>query len=96
LKARAKWRDGKRKSHKTASEAESEPVRAEPEPQAGANSKVHIYHVNSHDRRKPMTLEEALLEIDDTRDYMAYRDAVTDSVSVLIRRRDGHFDLVEG
>ena len=43
-----------------------------------------------------MTLDEALLEMDDARDYMVYRDAATDRVAVLIRRRDGHFDLVEG
>jgi len=94
LKARAKWRDGKRKSHKMASEAEGAPTPAEPE--ASAPSNVHIYHVNHHDRRKPMTLEEALLEMDENRDYMVYRDAATDRVAVLIRRRDGHFDLVEG
>ena len=29
-------------------------------------------------------------------DYLVYRDAETDRVSVLLRRRDGHFDLVEG
>jgi hypothetical protein len=29
------------------------------------------------------------------RDYFVYRDAATDRVSVLIRRRDGNFDLVE-
>ena len=92
LKARAKWRDGKRKSHKTALPADSETAPAGLE----TPSNVHIYHVNHHDRRKPMTLEEALLEMDNTRDYMVYRDAVTDRVSVLIRRRDGHFDLVEG
>jgi putative sigma-54 modulation protein len=28
-------------------------------------------------------------------DYVVYRDAETDRVSVLVRRRDGHFDLVE-
>lgn len=94
LKARTKWRDGKRKSHKTASPAASEPGHTESGAQASSN--VHIYHVNHHGRRKPMTLEEALLELDSTRDYMVYRDAVTDKVSVLIRRRDGHFDLVEG
>jgi hypothetical protein len=33
--------------------------------------------------------------MDKTRDYMVYRDAGTDRVSVLVRRRDGHFDLVE-
>jgi|HubBroStandDraft_1064217.scaffolds.fasta_scaffold200519_2 putative sigma-54 modulation protein len=92
LKARAKWRDVKRKSPKPSAEA------SEPAVEAGAQapSNVHIYHVNHHDRRKPMTLEEALLEMDDARDYMVYRDAVSDRVSVLIRRRDGHFDLVEG
>jgi putative sigma-54 modulation protein len=35
------------------------------------------------------------MEMDKSRDYMVYRDAETDRVSVLVRRRDGHFDLVE-
>jgi putative sigma-54 modulation protein len=97
LKAREKWRDGKRKAHKTAPEADAQPQfqPAPAEPEAQSQPPVHIYHVNHHDRRKPMTLEEALLEMDDARDYMVYRDAATDRVSVLIRRRDGHFDLVE-
>ena len=43
-----------------------------------------------------MTVEEAVLEMDKSRDYLVYRDAQTDKVSVLLRRRDGHFDLVEG
>src|SRR5450759_3687701 len=47
-------------------------------------------------KHKPMTVEEAVLEIDKTEDYLVYRDAQTDRVSVLLRRRDGHFDLVEG
>jgi putative sigma-54 modulation protein len=42
-----------------------------------------------------MTLDEALLEMDARRDYLVYRDAETGRVSVLVRRRDGHFDLVE-
>ena len=29
------------------------------------------------------------------RDYLVYRDAGNDRLSVLMRRRDGHFDLVE-
>jgi putative sigma-54 modulation protein len=41
-----------------------------------------------------MTLDEALLQMDN-RDYVVYRDAATDRVSVLLRRRDGHFDLIE-
>ena len=42
-----------------------------------------------------LTLDEAMLEIDQ-RPYIVYRDAEKDSISVLIRRADGHFDLVEG
>jgi putative sigma-54 modulation protein len=42
-----------------------------------------------------MTLDEAVLQMDDKRDYLVYRDAQTDRVVMLVRRRDGHFDLVE-
>jgi putative sigma-54 modulation protein len=42
-----------------------------------------------------MTLDEALLEMEKARDYLVYRDAETDRVSILVRRRDGHFDLIQ-
>ena len=42
------------------------------------------------------TLEEAILSMERNREYVVYRDAETDRLSVLLRRRDGHFDLVEG
>jgi ribosome hibernation promoting factor len=54
-----------------------------------------VYRVNHLDQRKPMTLEEALLEMTKDDDYVVYRDADKECVSVLIRRRDGNFDLVE-
>ena len=54
-----------------------------------------VYRVNHLDQRKPMTLEEALLEMTKDDDYVVYRDAEKECVSVLIRRRDGHFDLIE-
>ena len=91
VKTRAKWRDTKRSPRKTASEAESE--RPAPEPETEPERRV--YRVNHHQRRKPMTLDEAVLEMDKDRNYLVYRDAETDRVSVLVRRRDGHFDLVE-
>jgi len=53
-----------------------------------------VFRVNHHERRKPMTLDEAMLEVD-SRDYMVYRDADRNCLSVLIRRKDGNFDLVE-
>ncbi len=54
-----------------------------------------VHRVKPHLRRKPMTLDEAMLEMDGRRDYLVYRDAETDRVKVLVRRRDGQFDLVE-
>ena len=98
VKARTKWRDTKRAPHKAASEAEAEhPAAAAevPAEEAESASQPQVRRVN-HQRRKPMTLEEAMLEMDQKRDYLVYRDAETDRVSVLVRRRDGNFDLVEG
>lgn len=61
----------------------------------GGKAAQKVYRVNHLDQRKPMTLEEALLEMTKDDDYMVYRDADKECVSVLIRRRDGHFDLIE-
>jgi putative sigma-54 modulation protein len=89
VKQRSKWRDTKRTPRKEeAAEKETRP--AEPEMER------RVYRVNHHQRRKPMTLDEALLEMDNKRDYLVYRDAETDRISVLVRRCDGNFDLVEG
>jgi len=92
LKTRTKWRDTKRNPRKATSEVEQEPA-STIETEAGEEKR--IYRVNHHQKRKPMTLEEALMEMDKSRDYLVYRDAETDRTSVLVRRRDGHFDLVE-
>jgi putative sigma-54 modulation protein len=93
VKARTKWRDTKRTPHKASPEVEAETA---PETEAETEPEERlIYHVN-HKKRKPMTLDEAVMQMDKKRDYLVYRDAETDRVSVLVRRRDGHFDLVEG
>jgi len=91
VKARTKWRDTKRTPHKASPEVEAEPPT---ETDAETGTERRIYRVN-HQKRKPMTLDEALMEMEKKRDYLVYRDAETDRVSVLVRRRDGHFDLVE-
>jgi putative sigma-54 modulation protein len=92
VKARTKWRDTKRTPHKSSPEVEAEPAT---EADAEAEPERLIYHVN-HQKRKPMTLDEAVMAMEKKGDYVVYRDAETDRVSVLVRRRDGHFDLVEG
>ena len=104
VKQRTKWRathrhkdDGMRRS----AEAEA-PVKVPARPAAQDASEAEekrIFRVNGVGRRKPMTLDEAILEMDETRDYLVYRDADRDAqrqgLSILVRRRDGHFDLIE-
>lgn len=92
VKAREKWRDTKRTPRKANAPAEPAPAAAEAEPE----KEQRVYRVNHHEKRKPMTLDEALLEMDKDRDYLVYRDADRDRISVLVRRRDGNFDLIEG
>jgi len=92
VKAVTKWRDAKRTPRSPAPEVEAEPSAPS---RAEAEAERRVYRVNHHQKRKPMTLDEALLEMDAKRDYLVYRDAETDRVSVLVRRRDGHYDLVE-
>jgi putative sigma-54 modulation protein len=97
VKTRTKWRDTKRIPRKASSEVETEqPVEIEPEPESESGPETLVNRVNHHQKRKPMTLDEALLEMEKGLDYLVYRDAKTDHVSVLVRRRDGRFDLVEG
>lgn len=87
-KLRAKWRTKSRKGKNPAGAAER--VEA-----AGADGVARIYRVNHHEKRKPLTIDEALLQMEDGRSYLVYRDSERDAVSVLLRRKDGHFDLVE-
>ena len=93
IKVRAKWRDTKRTPRKTG----PEPKTAAPPAEAAndATDEKRIFRINHHQHRKPMTLDEALLEMEKDRDYLVYRDAEKECVSVLVRRRDGHFDLIE-
>ncbi len=58
-------------------------------------ARKQVFRVNHAEGSKPMTLEEAMLEMESSEDYLVYRDAQTDRVTVLMRRADGHFDLIE-
>ena len=55
-----------------------------------------VYRVANHRHSKPMTLDEAMIKMKIEHDYFAFVDRESGGVSVLIRRSDGHFDLVEG
>lgn len=92
LKLRTKKRDTKREAKQSWKEGAAP---AEALKVAGEVVDKRVFRVDEHAFRKPMTLEEAILEMDRSLDYFVYRDASTDRLSVLFRRRDGHFNLVE-
>jgi len=107
LKLRAKWRDTRRHKDKEArvSQVTAEALVAVGRAKPAKDSKrfsvpvkadrKKVFRVNHSDGNKPMTLEEAMLEMEASQDYLVYRDARTDRVTVLMRRPDGHFDLIE-
>ena len=103
LKVRARWRDTQRDAKGVRSSKESwdetastqEESAEDKEHKNGAPAKPKIFRVNYNDGHKPMTVEEALLEMGSTEDYVVYRDSDRNCLSVLVRRPDGHFDLIE-
>jgi ribosomal subunit interface protein len=63
----------------------------------GIARKPRIFRVNYYEDRKPMTLEEAVLEMgnEPDNDYVVYRNSERNCLCVLVRRSDGNFDLIE-
>ena len=104
LKHRDRWRDTHRAAKAVRSAKENwdgTPVNANSPVENpvtrvnGAERKPKIFRVNYNDGRKPMTLEEAILEMDETTDYVVYRNSERNCLSVLVKRPDGNFDLIE-
>lgn len=110
IKHRTKWRALKRDTPVRAArttgdavvipEVEAEPPKgvskAKAKQEANALKPSRVVQATAKTDGKPMTIDEAMLAMEDNREYMVYRDSETDKVSVLIRRRDGKVDLVEG
>ncbi|MFN0168431.1 MAG: HPF/RaiA family ribosome-associated protein [Bryobacteraceae bacterium] len=106
IRVRAKWRDTKRTPRKATEAAEAaeratatataEAAAKTPKP-AGKPAKAapKVKRVEPSGDHKPMTVDEAVLEMEAERSYLVYRDADTDRVSVMIRRPDGNYDLIE-
>jgi putative sigma-54 modulation protein len=100
VKTRAKWREIRRHNVVEPIEAKTDAKAPKQKPVqaakvAASGPAKSVYRVNHLNRRKPMTLDEAVMEMEGGRDYMVYRDAVRECISVLVRRRDGNFDLIE-
>jgi putative sigma-54 modulation protein len=109
LKMRGRWRDthrdakGVRANKESGVETPAAPTTKAPVVKSSAKAKNNgnglvtkprIYKVNYREDRKPMTLEEAILEMDSNVPYFVYRDN-SDYISVLVRRPDGNLDLIE-
>jgi putative sigma-54 modulation protein len=104
LKIRERWRDTHRTqgANKIQASWTGNTVPGEEIPAAGPGEessngarRPRIFRVDYSQDRKPMTLEEAMLEMERSVDYVVYRDANRDCVSVLVRRPDGNYDLIE-
>jgi len=109
-KMRTKWRDTRRhKDSIRQPEAEAAvngaPARAETA-KAARKAAAHtrrrspkVFRVGRTEtpdhRVKPMTVDEAMLEIDAGEDYLVFEEAATGKRNVLLRRKDGDFDLIE-
>jgi ribosomal subunit interface protein len=84
----AKKRDGKRSVGKVAERVAAEVLRPEP---VAAGPRVFPAKVS----KKPMLVEEAVLvALRKKVNYVAFRDAESDGISIVIERPDGHFDVV--
>jgi putative sigma-54 modulation protein len=97
VKNRGKWQERRKDGSpkESAGEAKAAPKMGKAAAPRSAPP-GNVFQVNHHESRKPMTLEEALLEMERGQDYVVYRDAEKECISVLVRRRDGNFDLIEG
>jgi ribosome hibernation promoting factor len=107
VKLRNRWRDTHRdakgvRSAKETLEGNFTPGQEIPPQRAAKNSKSNgagrtprIFRVDYSEDRKPMTLEEAVLEMEGGIPYFVYRDSDRNCLSVLVRRGDGNYDLIE-
>jgi ribosome hibernation promoting factor len=88
-KLKSKWAERKRKSN--GARAVSAPP-AERGEAAGARRVVRA----SRYAVKPMSIEDAALRVESGHDtFVVFRNAETDAVSIVYRRKDGNFGLIE-
>lgn len=108
MKMRSRWRDNHRdpkgtrllkENGNTASAATTETVPAAKRNHNGSMAQTRpqpkIFLVDYTEDRKPMTLDEALLEMEQAVNYVVYQDSDRQCLSVLVRRPDGNYDLIQ-
>ncbi len=92
-KLKGKWVERKRRATPAKIAVPPPPLPEEPEPAGPPPPRIlraTRYAV------KPMTVEEAAMTVDEAKDaFVVFRNAKTDSVNVLYRRKDGNLGLIE-
>lgn len=71
-------------------EMEKEVIRQVPN-----TSDAVVHRVSAASRRKPLTVDEAVLAIKKNQRFLVFRDSDTNGTSILVRRENGEFDLIE-
>jgi putative sigma-54 modulation protein len=90
-KVKGKWQERKRR----ATSARTLPAPEAVPPPAAAPKVRRVRRVPRYPV-KPMTIEEAALTVDSGDDsFLVFRNASTDSINVVYRRKDGHLGLIE-
>jgi ribosomal subunit interface protein len=94
LKLRKKWVDSKRHgvSASKAGLAAAEPA---PVKEKVRTPKVRIYRPSLVESAKPMTAAEAVASLRKKDNYFLFREIDTDASALVVRRPDGHFDVIE-
>jgi putative sigma-54 modulation protein len=94
-KAKGKWQERKRRGEAARSARRPRRAPAEATPPSPAPVRPRVVRASRY-AVKPMTIEEAALELGGGGDqFLVFRDARTEGVSVLYRRKDGHLGLIE-
>jgi putative sigma-54 modulation protein len=97
------------RSRRARSEAVPEPATVPSAARDGAGLRVDVLRADSFGRRKgpevmtskrlpvkPMSVEEAVMQMDlMSNEFLVFRNASTDALAVVYRRKDGHYGLIE-
>jgi putative sigma-54 modulation protein len=94
-KAKGKWHERTRRGEAARSAKRQRPARPAPETPVSLPPKQKIVRAARYSV-KPMTADEAAIELNGRDEqFLVFRDARTEAVSVLYRRKDGHLALIE-
>ncbi|HEY3381392.1 MAG TPA: ribosome-associated translation inhibitor RaiA [Vicinamibacterales bacterium] len=92
VKVKSKYQERKRR----ATSARVMPADGEPAPTRPAGAKTRRVRRVPRYPVKPMTVDEAAMSVDSGDDsFLVFRNATTDSINVVYRRKDGHLGLIE-